>query len=77
MIAEVFKCGNSMALRLPEELHPCEGEMQIEADGDCWKVSPVKPAKKAAWPEGFFARIRLSDPDSFQRPSQGEFKAET
>ena len=69
MIAKVFKSGNSFALRLPKELRPQAGEVQIEAVGDRWIVSPVK---KAAWPKGFFARIRLSDPDSFQRPSQGE-----
>jgi antitoxin component of MazEF toxin-antitoxin module len=69
MIAKVFKSGNSLALRLPRELHPREGEMQIEAVGDRWIVSPVK---SATWPKGFFARIRLSEPDLFQRPSQGE-----
>jgi virulence-associated protein VagC len=74
MISEVFKCGDSLALRLPKELHPREGKMQIQASGDCWIVSPVDPVKKAAWPKGFFARIRLSDPDSFQRPSQGELR---
>jgi virulence-associated protein VagC len=69
MIAKVFKSGNSLALRLPKELRPQEGEVRIEAVGDRWIVSPLKPA---AWPKGFFARIQLSDPDSFKRPSQGE-----
>ncbi len=69
MIAKVFKSGNSLALRLPKELRLKVGEVQIEAVGDRWIVSPVK---KSSWPKGFFARIRLSDPDSFTRPSQGE-----
>ena len=71
MIAKVFKSGNSLALRLPKELHPQAGDVRIEAVGDRWIVSPVKPA---AWPRGFFARIRLSDADSFKRASQGEFR---
>jgi virulence-associated protein VagC len=75
VISEVFKSGNSLALRLPEELHPCEGKMNIEASGNCWIVSPVK--KRTSWPKGFFARIKLSDADAFQRPSRGEFKART
>lgn len=69
MIAKVFKSGNSLALRLPRELRPRVGEVQIEAVGDRWIVSPLK---HASWPKGFFARIRLSDPDSLKRPSQGE-----
>jgi virulence-associated protein VagC len=69
MIAKVFKSGNSLALRLPKELRPRKGEVRIEAVGDRWIVSPVKPA---AWPKGFFARIRLSHPEAFKRPSQGE-----
>ncbi len=71
MIAKVFKSGNSLALRLPKELHPEEGEMQIEAVGEQWIVSPVKAA---AWPKGFFSRIRLSDPAPLQRPSQGDHR---
>jgi virulence-associated protein VagC len=74
VIAKIFKSGNSLALRLPKELRARVGEVQIEAAGDRWIVSPVKAA---TWPKGFFARIRLSDPDSFQRPSQGEFRTRT
>ena len=71
MIAKIFKSGNSLALRLPKELHPAEGEVEIETVGDRWIVSPVKPA---SWPKGFFSRIRLSDPHPFQRPAQGEHR---
>jgi virulence-associated protein VagC len=71
MIAKVFKSGNSLALRLPKELKPEEGEVQIEVIGDRWVVSPVKPA---SWPKNFFQRIRLSDPTPFRRPPQGEHR---
>jgi len=74
MIAKVFKSGNSLALRLPKDLRPGVGEVEIEAIGDRWIVSPITPVKRATWPKGFFARIRLSDPDSFRRPDQGEFR---
>jgi hypothetical protein len=43
----------------------------IETVGDRWIVSPIKPA---AWPKGFFSRIRLSDPAPFERPPQGEHR---
>lgn len=71
MITKIFKAGNSWALRLPKRLLPVEGEVEIEAVGDRWIVSPLKPS---AWPRNFFARIRLSDPEVLQRPSQGRHR---
>jgi virulence-associated protein VagC len=71
MLAKVFKSGNSLALRLPKELHPEEGEVDIEVVGDRWIVSPRKPA---SWPKDFFKRIRLANPAPFKRPSQGEHR---
>lgn len=71
MIAKVFKSGNSMALRLPKELHPEEGEVEIEAVGDRWIVTPVK---QASWPKHFFSKIQLSDPEPLVRPPQGEHR---
>ncbi len=68
MIAKIFKSGNSLALRLPKELHSSVGEVQIEAAGNRWVVTPLKPA---SWPRGFFSRIRLADPSPFKRPPQG------
>jgi virulence-associated protein VagC len=69
MIAKIFKSGNSLALRLPKELGTSEGEeVEIDAQGDRWIIRPVKPA---AWPRGFFSRIRLADPTPLKRPSQG------
>jgi len=56
-----------MALRLPRELSPCEGEMNIEVEGERWIVSPVKPKK---WPENFFENVRIQE-NSFTRPEQG------
>jgi virulence-associated protein VagC len=71
MIAKIFKSGNSLALRIPKELHPEEGEVEIEKDGERWIVSPVKPV---AWPRKFFARVRLSDPTPLRRPAQGKHR---
>ena len=71
MIAKIFRSGNSLALRIPKELQPEEGEVEIEQDGERWIVSPVRAA---TWPKNFFARIRLSDPTPLRRPSQGEHR---
>ena len=71
MIAKIFKSGNSLALRLPKELCAKVGEVRVEAAGDRWVVTPVKPA---SWPPGFFESIRLEDPTSFERPSQGKHR---
>jgi virulence-associated protein VagC len=71
MVAKIFKSGNSLALRLPKELRPKEGEVEIEAVGDRWIVSPVTPA---SWPKRFFARVRLTDPTPFKRPPQGKHR---
>lgn len=71
MLAKIFKSGNSLALRLPKELRPEEGEVEIEAVGDRWIVSPVKAA---GWPKGFFSRIRLTDPMPLVRPPQGKHR---
>jgi virulence-associated protein VagC len=71
MKAKIFKSGNSLALRLPKELRPKEGEVEIEAMGERWIVSPVRPT---SWPAGFFAGIRLADPAPFQRQPQGHHR---
>lgn len=68
MIAKVFKSGNSMALRLPRELNPTEGEMSIEPAGHAWLVEPVK---KTVWPREFFEQIQITNPD-FKRAPQGK-----
>ena len=70
MVAKVFRDGNTYAPRLPDELGPQEGEAQIEVIGDCWVISPIK-AKRTKWPRGFFARIRLAEPDLLKRAQQG------
>lgn len=67
MITKVFKSGNSMALRIPKELEPCEGEMSIYLKGNCWIVEPL-PTQR--WPQDFFKEICIEDPD-FVRPDQG------
>ncbi len=71
MKAKVFKSGNSLAVRIPRELGPREGEVVIERVGDRWIVEPIKPAR---WPDGFFQRIRIRD-QMFSRPPQGEHRS--
>ncbi len=71
MITKVFKSGNSLAVRIPRELGPKEGEVTIERVGERWIVEPIKPAR---WPDGFFRRIRIDDP-AFIRPPQGEHRS--
>ena len=68
MIAKIFKSGNSLALRLPRKLNPREGMVSVVQEGERWIVEPLKPA---AWPEGFFESILISD-KNFARPPQGE-----
>ncbi len=71
MITKVFKSGNSMALRIPKELEPSEGEMRIERKGNSWVVEPV--ASKS-WPRNFFKKVRIEDP-AFVRPEQGAHRS--
>ena len=71
MRTKIFKSGNSWALRLPRELDPSEGEVNIEAEGERWIVTPAKPK---TWPRGFFKRIALDDPAPFARPEQGDHR---
>ena len=59
-----------MALRIPKQLNPQEGEVSIEQVGDHWIVQPLKPR---SWPNGFFKRIRIDDP-AFTRPDQGSHR---
>ncbi len=70
MITKVFKSGDSYAVRIPKEFKPTEGELLIEAVGERWILTPVKPD---AWPSGFFESIRIDDP-AFARPEQGEHR---
>ena len=51
MVGKVFKSGNSLALRLPKELNPVDGEVHIEPRGEKWIVTPAR-AKR--WPDHFF-----------------------
>lgn len=67
MRTRIFRSGNSMALRIPKQLNPREGEVSIEQVGDRWIVQPVKPR---GWPKGFFRQICIDDP-AFARPDQG------
>jgi virulence-associated protein VagC len=56
------------AALLPEGFRFAETTVTIQRDGDAVILEPILPA---AWPEGFFEKIRIDDP-SFKRPDQGE-----
>ena len=71
MKAKIFKSGNSLALRIPRELEPREGEVSVKRVGERWIVEPVKPA---TWEKNFFRAIRIDDPE-FARPPQGEHRS--
>ena len=68
MKTTLFVNGRSQAVRIPKELRFAGREVSIRRLGDGVFLSPVKAI---AWPEGFFSRIRIDDPD-FNRPDQGE-----
>ena len=65
--AEIMETSQGQAVRLPEEFRFNGPTVSIRRQGDAVILEPLKPA---AWPEGFFAKIRIEDP-AFIRPSQG------
>ena len=71
MITKVFKSGNSMALRIPKELEPREGEMSIYRKGNYWIVGPLQTE---SWPQNFFEEVCVKDHD-FTRPNQGDHRS--
>jgi virulence-associated protein VagC len=56
------------AVLLPEGFRLDGTVVTIRRDGEVVILAPIKPA---TWPEGFFEKIRIDDPN-FQRPDQGE-----
>lgn len=60
-----------MALRIPKELEPHEGEMSIYRKGNCWIVEPLDTK---SWPKDFFKKIHINDP-KFVRPDQGTHRS--
>lgn len=56
--AKVFMTGRSQAVRLPKEFRFGVPEVSIWRDGENLVLGPIKPA---AWPRGFWRKIRISD----------------
>lgn len=72
MLTRVFKSGNSLAVRIPKELHfdVALGEVEIERKGETLLIHPVQRRslaglldKFAAFPEDFMAEGRESQPE--------------
>jgi hypothetical protein len=66
-VAEIVRAEGSQLVRLPAEFHLEGDTVSIRRQGDAIVLEPVKAA---AWPPGFFDRIRIDDP-AFARPPQG------
>ena len=65
--AKLFINGRSQAVRLPKAYRFEGTEVHIRREGAAVVLEPVKAR---AWPQGFFAAIRIEDRD-FERPGQG------
>lgn len=60
MKTEVFKAGNSLAVRLPEELGLSCGTVSIHREG---RRIIIEEVTENGWPVGFFENIRISRED--------------
>jgi virulence-associated protein VagC len=67
-VAEIVRSDGSQSVRLPEEFHLERDSVSIRRQGEAIILEPIK---SAAWPPGFFDRIRVEDP-AFERPPQGQ-----
>lgn len=63
----LFLNGRSQAVRLPKGMRLPGKEVTIRRLGDGVYIEPVT---ETAWPEGYFAAIRIED-EAFVRPDQG------
>jgi antitoxin VapB len=63
----VFHDGNAQAVRLPAGFEFATHEVSIRREGEAVILEPIR---STAWPEDFFASIRIDDP-AFARPPQG------
>ena len=66
--ANLFKNGNSQAVRLPRAFRLPGKEASIRRDGD--KII-LEPLVSSRWPKTFFASVRIGD-KAFSRPPQGD-----
>ncbi len=66
--AVISRADGRQTVTLPEEFRIESDTVSIRREGEAVILEPVKPA---AWPPGFFDRIRIDDP-AFVRPEQGQ-----
>jgi virulence-associated protein VagC len=64
---QIFESGDGQLVRLPTGFEFSAREVAIRREGQAIILEPIKPV---TWPEGFFERIRITDP-AFRRPDQG------
>ena len=66
--ARVTREGDHQIVSLPRGVSLPTGTVSVRQEGEAVILEPVRAA---AWPEGFFEEIHISDP-AFERPAQGQ-----
>jgi virulence-associated protein VagC len=66
-LVEILDTAEGQVVRLPEEFRFHTAAVSIRRQGNAIVLEPVKPTD---WPEGFFEKIRIDDPN-FARAEQG------
>jgi virulence-associated protein VagC len=66
-VAEIVRIDGCQLVKLPEGFQLEGDTVSIRRQGASLVLEPIKPA---AWPLGFFDRIRVDD-SALARPSQG------
>ena len=67
-IATITEDANGQCVRLPKGFHFEGDKVSVRHEGEAIILEPVRAA---AWPEGFFDSIHITDP-AFARPDQGK-----
>ena len=65
--ASVIVEGGCQIVRLPKSVH-LPATVSVRQEGD---AVVLEPARRTAWPKGFFDSIHIADP-AFERPEQGQ-----
>ena len=66
--ADIIHIAGTQAIKLPPDIHFEGDQVSIRRAGNAIVVEPLAPA---AWPDGFWETIHISDP-AFTRPAQGQ-----
>ncbi|MBS0261371.1 MAG: AbrB/MazE/SpoVT family DNA-binding domain-containing protein [Planctomycetes bacterium] len=67
-LAEIIRHDGLQSVKLPAGFQFDTDTVSIRREGDAVVLEPVK---STTWPPGFFASIRIDDPQ-FERPDQGQ-----